>query len=403
VDNLTHSLIGAAFARVLPKRLQRPEIYWASIIGNNFPDADFLLRFWPGSTSLDYLVHHRGYTHTFLFAPVLGLLTATIAKKATRAPRWSANLFWVATAACFLHIGADSLNSYGVHPLTPFWNRWFFGDAVYIVEPLIWFALLPLIAREAERPWARIGWGMVGIAMLALIWIFPTFSSAHSLFLSFFFFSTLALVYGTRTEPLRRSVAGGLFLSVLAVFFIGSHRAQAILREEWTKATVGERLLDVAANSTPGNPFCWSLWVSSRDAENFVFRAAGVSLWPSLIPAETCDLISASGRTAVLRAVPFASDARIRWEVEGRLSVEEWRTLRARSCTFRRLLSFARFPFVKAQPDGTLVAGDHRYDRQKGLGFAEVVLPGDEKCPTPTEADLREAPWEFPLREDGAN
>jgi inner membrane protein len=401
VDNLTHSLIGVAFARVLPKRWQRPEIYWASVLGNNAPDADFLMRFWPGTTSLDYLVHHRGYTHTFLFAPAMGLVAAGVAKLFHRKAPWSAELVAIAIAASFLHIGADYLNSYGVHPFSPFWNRWFYGDAVYIVEPLLWFVLLPFILKEAERPWAKAGWAMIGVAMVALVWIFPTFSFAHSSALTAFF--ALSALVQLRLVPrleVRRAVAIALFALVLGSFFAGGNRAREILREEWRKATAGrEVFVDLASNSTPGHPWCWTLWLASRDGEAFYFRAAEVSLWPSLFPAESCDALSSVDRTAELRKIEFPSGARTKWELEARFPLAEWRTLRDRSCTFRKLLSFARFPFAKTEADGSVVAGDHRYDRQKELGFSEVRIAKDENCPPKSGAEYREGPWEFPLRE----
>ena len=37
-----------------------------------------------------------------------------------------------------LHLSMDALNSYGVHLFWPFENRWFYGDSVFIVEPLYW-------------------------------------------------------------------------------------------------------------------------------------------------------------------------------------------------------------------------------------------------------------------------
>ncbi|WP_370466973.1 metal-dependent hydrolase, partial [Salmonella enterica] len=46
----------------------------------------------------------------------------------------------IACLATLLHIALDFTNSYGVHPFWPFDNRWYYGDAVFIVEPLFWAA-----------------------------------------------------------------------------------------------------------------------------------------------------------------------------------------------------------------------------------------------------------------------
>ena len=39
----------------------------------------------------------------------------------------------------------DFTNSYGVHPFWPVDNRWYYGDAVFIVEPLLWACSAPLL------------------------------------------------------------------------------------------------------------------------------------------------------------------------------------------------------------------------------------------------------------------
>jgi inner membrane protein len=63
-------------------------------------------------------------------------------------------------------------------------------------------------------------------------------------------------------------------------------------------------------------------------------------------------------------------------------------------CAVRALLRFARAPWLVADNDGWIV-GDLRYDREPGLGFAEVhVGPHQDECPrhvpdwTPPRADL---------------
>lgn len=62
----------------------------------------------------------------------------------------------------------DSLNSYGVHPYWPVRNRWFCGDAVYIVEPLYWAATASLLgvvrAAAALMYFARAPFGVAAEA-----------------------------------------------------------------------------------------------------------------------------------------------------------------------------------------------------------------------------------------------
>lgn len=375
MDNLTHSLIGAAFVRTLPKRLQRPELYWASILGSNAPDADFLVNFWPGANSLDYLVHHRGYTHTFLFAPLVGLLSAFGAKKATGTKSWSFALIAVAIAACFLHIGADFLNNYGVHPFTPFLNRWYYGDSVYIVEPLIWFSLLPFIATEAEKQWARTGWWMLSGAMIILVWLFPNFGTPLSGSLTLFFSTSALLIYRSRSAPLRAAIATTLFASVLGTFAFGGYRAREIAQDHWRNETKGEEIWsDSSSTPMPGNPLCWSLWVAAKSTTEFRYRLAKVSLWPSVFPVTECDPLPPTAHTADVTPSAFSSNLSIRWVHESNLSFQDFEDFKEKSPDFRRFLSFARFPFIKKLPNGATVVGDLRYDRQASLGFAEFEI-----------------------------
>ena len=39
------------------------------------------------------------------------------------------------------HVALDLLNNYGVRLLMPFSNRWFYGDAVFIIDPWLWLTL----------------------------------------------------------------------------------------------------------------------------------------------------------------------------------------------------------------------------------------------------------------------
>ena len=137
MDNLTHSLFGVAVAEaacqvISKKRDLSPQMrglfYFVSILANNFPDLDLLYRFLD-PTRLGYLLHHRGHTHTFLWVwPQIFLLLAGIfivarLRKKSLDRREGVALFSIATIGFHLHISLDFLNSYGVHPLSPFNNQ----------------------------------------------------------------------------------------------------------------------------------------------------------------------------------------------------------------------------------------------------------------------------------------
>ena len=68
-------------------------------------------------------------------------------------------------------------------------------------------------------------------------------------------------------------------------------------------------------------------------------------------------------------------------------------TLARDHCAVAALFQFARVPYAVPRDDGWLV-GDLRYDREPGLGIAEIeVGPAADECPTPA------VPW-VPPRQD---
>lgn len=142
MDNLTHSLIGAVLGQAGPKRksgLAMPTL----IIAANLPDID------ASCTVLGMvsLAMRRGITHGPLAILVLpALLTWAMmafdkwqARRGTRPedrlpvrPGW---LLALAYIGCLTHPLFDWMNSYGIRLLEPFSHRWFYGDALFIVDP----------------------------------------------------------------------------------------------------------------------------------------------------------------------------------------------------------------------------------------------------------------------------
>jgi inner membrane protein len=112
------------------------------------PDLDVLYYF---RGSVEGFAHHRGFTHTFLGAPVIAVATVAGVYGVYRilqwrgwqprqAPRWPL-LFFYALIASLVHIFQDFTNNYGVRPFAPFNPRWYSWDIVFIVDPLMLAAL----------------------------------------------------------------------------------------------------------------------------------------------------------------------------------------------------------------------------------------------------------------------
>jgi inner membrane protein len=73
-------------------------------------------------------------------------------------PRASAGVLALAYLGVYSHVLLDLLNNYGVRLLAPVNWRWFYGDAVFIVDPWLWLALgtgIWLARRRASAAPAR--------------------------------------------------------------------------------------------------------------------------------------------------------------------------------------------------------------------------------------------------------
>lgn len=147
MDNLTHSLVGAAIGQAGLKRktgLAMP----ALIIGANLPDVDAACFLW--LDGVERLAFRRGITHGPIAWLVLPLLLAAAlwgfdrwqARRGKRPERrlpvrfgW---LFALSLIACLTHPALDWLNVYGIRLLEPFSHRWFYGDVLFIVDVWLW-------------------------------------------------------------------------------------------------------------------------------------------------------------------------------------------------------------------------------------------------------------------------
>jgi inner membrane protein len=367
-------------------------------VGGNLPDADVIYTGWAGTT-LDYLLHHRGHTHTVLGALGLSLLLFLAARlwwryrKITpqRADVWF--LAGLAVLAPLLHIALDFTNSYGVHPFWPLDNRWHYGDAVFIVEPLLWACAAVLLFVLPGRT-ARILIGLVLLAGLGLSWfsgfVPPSFAALLTLL-------TLGLAALGRFAPARIALAGGVaaWLVLTAAFVVTTQtahsRVEALLADRFPEA----RTLDVVLTPMPANPVCREVLAVQRTPEQYIVRRAFHSLAPGWIPAERCARLSPSGAETTVRLAPVtqASTGEVAWAGEVAIAAGLLPDLASQYCAVEALLQFARVPSATAKGDGWVV-GDLRYDREPGLGLAEVeVGPAKDGCP-----DLP-APW-TPPRED---
>src|SRR5439155_3947165 len=163
MDNLAHALIGAALGRAVAGR-ELPAAGWIGAIAGNAPDwAELLLKpgSWAPRAGGEYLVYHRGITHSFVggaveIATLTGLVGLVLRLWAGRRGVSPSPWRWVAacvTATVVSHLYLDWQGSYGLRPFLPWSSRWYYADWIAIVDPFFWIVPLVALAWGARRHW----------------------------------------------------------------------------------------------------------------------------------------------------------------------------------------------------------------------------------------------------------
>jgi len=172
VDNAAHTLCGLALARAGLDRYGAPATVTA-VVASNLPDLDIVTH--PLLGRPGYLCYHRGITHALLGMTVEALLLATVVWFVVRQwhpkTRWSP-LLLAASLGLATHLALDGLNTYGIRPFLPFSERWYYGDAAFIMEPWVWlgfgFAACAGSPSQLTRA-TRNGWLLWSSAVFTLL------------------------------------------------------------------------------------------------------------------------------------------------------------------------------------------------------------------------------------------
>jgi inner membrane protein len=159
MEPVTHFLTGACLART---GFNRRTAYatLAMTLAAEAPDIDVL---WSLRGPVAGFEHHRGITHTFIGVPFVALVVTGLVwlfhafrkEKPPIAPRWTV-VWLLSLLAALSHIFMDWTNNYGVRPFFPFNPRWYSLDIAFILEPVVFAALLtglvmPAILSLADR------------------------------------------------------------------------------------------------------------------------------------------------------------------------------------------------------------------------------------------------------------
>jgi inner membrane protein len=174
VDSITHIALGACMGEAFAgKQLGKRAMLWGAM-AQSIPDIDFLAAFWMDTSS--NLLAHRGFTHSFLFCLIAGLILALLAERWHR-PHNISLLKWFLffTSLVFIHDFIDAFNNYGVGWFEPFSHKRISFNSIYVADPFfsIWpgvalVALLVLKDRNGQQKkiWWRLGLGLSSLYLI---------------------------------------------------------------------------------------------------------------------------------------------------------------------------------------------------------------------------------------------
>lgn len=320
MDPIAHTLVGAALAKSgLEKRSGYAAL--ALVVGANLPDVDAVTYFVSSDLGLYF---RRGWTHglpaialwPFVLAGMLTLLDRALGRGRAR----FGTLLPLSLLAVATHPALDWLNNYGMRWLMPFDGRWFYGDAVFIVDPWIWLALGGALFLATSRGARRLtAWGLsiAGLSFLVLTGV-PGLLPGKILFVTSLAGLALARFMGLpRTEPGReRLQKGGLafvFGYTLAMVVLSSTAHRWTLAELKARGIEVERLMVAARPMTPfTRDFVAATPSSFLHGSHSFWPEARLTLSPEEIPrTDDSPLMKAALKEREVRG--FAIWARFPW------------------------------------------------------------------------------------------
>ncbi len=185
MEPVEHFLYGAALSRAGLNRMTGYATV-VMVLAAEAPDLDVLYGL---RGPVEGFEHHRGWTHSFVGSVIVAAVTVAVVWAVSRLFRHDAKvpvrwgrLFLLGWLAALSHLLLDYTNNYGLRPFWPFSPKWYEGDIVFIVEPL----MLGVLALAVLVPWVlgmadrEIGarkvrfrgqkWSWFALAFVAVLW-----------------------------------------------------------------------------------------------------------------------------------------------------------------------------------------------------------------------------------------
>ena len=177
MDNLTHTMVGWALGQAGLKNKTRKGLA-ALILAANMPDIDVFF----GNAPWDPLAIHRGFTHGLvggvlvmppILAGLLWLLDRWQARRGTAFKSGLAMHFGWLLGLCYLgavtHPLLDLQTTYSVQLFSPFSDRWYHSDSLFIIDLVLWVVLAASLVISGRREQAGRAWRSLPRAAIAFV------------------------------------------------------------------------------------------------------------------------------------------------------------------------------------------------------------------------------------------
>jgi inner membrane protein len=276
LDPIAHTFTGMALAAAGLRRAT-PLAATALFMGVNAPDVDILSAMGADQASMAF---RRGWTHGVLALvlwPFLltGVLLAwdrfvRLRRRPAAAPARAGPLLALTALAVISHPTLDWLNNYGLRWLMPFDGRWFYGDALFVIDP--WFWLLvggAAFLTFSTTKLAQVRWAVFAVLPSGLIFasseLVPMTSAA------LWVVGVVALgavrwwLRDARPVVLERAAQAGL--AAAAAYVLVMVGASAAARAEVRASVAAQGIVpeDVMVGPVPADPFGGDVIVVTRD------------------------------------------------------------------------------------------------------------------------------------------
>jgi inner membrane protein len=243
MDPITHTMVGAAIAAASSRRPGALAIP-AGILAANVADID-IFSYLRGEYAA--LAFRRGWTHgppALVVSAAVVLAVVLLWDRRVRRrrdpaaqPARAGPLLAIIAAAVMSHPLLDWMNTYGIRWLMPFDRRWYYGDALFIMDPWLWLLLgVPLFLLHSRRRAAVVAWAALAVVLSVLVMgtgaVPPT---GRMVWLA-------ALAAAATLRIVRRHVAYDARLARAGLIASGAYVAAMV-----ANTTVAERIVEAAA------------------------------------------------------------------------------------------------------------------------------------------------------------